>query len=306
MNEQEKSPVSSRGKAREIDSNKVNQSEGFLKNKVFGWVCLYRGIKYHWLWQDPEKLKWWLDILISANHSPQKVVIGNSVITCNRGQCIKSLGTWAQEWRVDIGRVRRFLKLLSSDSMIVTENVSKTTRITICNYDSYNDLRQDNEKITTRSRQDGDKITTTNNNGNNVDNKNNEDIYARVRIFYNKEIEANSSHEHMSKYKKLVEALFGDNPTGYILSNILTMKQQVTFKGYCSLFDLKESIGGNLLDILLEMNNYKGIERKQCVVATARNWLKRNADKENVQVNVERISKYGPLKTIAKSPSEYV
>ena len=50
-----------------------------------GWIRLYRSIRKHWLWEDAEKLKWWIDILLHANHQDRKVLIGNELMNIERG-----------------------------------------------------------------------------------------------------------------------------------------------------------------------------------------------------------------------------
>jgi len=127
-----------------------------------GFIKLYRGVNQHWLWGDAEKLKWWIDILFEVNYEPKKVLIGGTLIQCERGQVLYSLQTWATRWRVDVNKVRRFFSLLESDGMIETKSAGKTTCLTVCNYASYNDWRQDGDTEVTGSRQDGDtEVTTT-------------------------------------------------------------------------------------------------------------------------------------------------
>lgn len=111
-------------------------------NKNNGFILLHRRIRDHWIWKDSTKLLWWIDILMECNHEGRTVNIGFQLIDCERGQTINSLLTWSKRWGVDISTVRRFFKLCESDHMIVTENLQKTTRITVCNYDSYNDPKQ--------------------------------------------------------------------------------------------------------------------------------------------------------------------
>lgn len=108
-----------------------------------GWICLYRGIQDHWIWQDPVKLKWWIDILISVNHDDKKINIGLDIFECNRGQSILSLSNWAKRWSVSKHTVSNFFVLLKKDSMIETENLKKTIRITVCNYDDYQDKKNE-------------------------------------------------------------------------------------------------------------------------------------------------------------------
>lgn len=106
-----------------------------------GWICLHRCIQDHWIWQDANRFKWWIDLLLRANNKDAKVLIDGSLMECKRGQFITSLGKLAEEWMVSRNTVRRFLDALESDTMIVRKSTHKLTQITICNYDSYQDVR---------------------------------------------------------------------------------------------------------------------------------------------------------------------
>lgn len=111
----------------------------------------------NWIWQDEKKLKWWLSILLSANHVEKSVLIRGVLVECKRGQCVKSLDTWAKEWRTDKATVQRFLKTLQKDSMITLENVTVTTRITVSQYSVLNDSHYevdnaDATKLPTRTK----------------------------------------------------------------------------------------------------------------------------------------------------------
>jgi hypothetical protein len=129
-----------------------------------GWIQLHRTIHKHWIWKDANKLKWWIDILLTVNHTDAKILIGNALIECKRGQSINSLETWAKRWGVSKSKVRRFLILLQNDSMIVSESVQKTTRITVCKYESYQGKRNNNETIVNHKRNDSETMATPNNN----------------------------------------------------------------------------------------------------------------------------------------------
>ena len=114
-----------------------------------GWISLHRSIIDHWIWKDPVKLKWWLDILLVANHTSVIVNIGMQLYDCHRGQTIMSLSNWAKRWGVSRDTARNFLVLLEKDKMILHENIGKSTRITICNYDTYQDSTQNLHKTYT-------------------------------------------------------------------------------------------------------------------------------------------------------------
>ena len=45
-----------------------------------GWIQLHRTIHKHWIWKDANKLKWWLDILLTVNHVDAKNLIGSQLI----------------------------------------------------------------------------------------------------------------------------------------------------------------------------------------------------------------------------------
>ena len=112
---------------------------------MIGWIRIHRQIQEHWIWKDPVKLRWWLDILLNVNFVDSKVNIGFNLYECKRGQSIRSLQTWADRWGVSKDTARNFLTLLGKDGMILHENIGKSTRITVCNYDSYQGMVNDTE-----------------------------------------------------------------------------------------------------------------------------------------------------------------
>lgn len=136
-----------------------------------GWISLHRKITEHWIWADPIKLKWWLDLLLSVNHSGKKINIGNDLFECRRGQSVTSLQSWSKRWGTSKSTVKRFFELLKNDNMVIIENLTKTTRITVCNYEDYQDLRNDNETQAERRRNGCETQTNPNNNDNNDNNE---------------------------------------------------------------------------------------------------------------------------------------
>lgn len=137
-----------------------------------GWISLHRKIRDHWVWKDPIKLKWWIDILMEVNHSDNMVNLGNQLIECKRGQSVMSLSSWAKRWGVTKDKARNFFVLLEKDNMITRENVVKSTRITVCNYNSYQDVSHASQTQAKR------KLNTNNNdiNENNLNRSN--DVYS--------------------------------------------------------------------------------------------------------------------------------
>ena len=121
---------------------------GFFIAKMLqmsGWIKLDREITSHWIFKDEWKFRNWIDLLTLVNHTEQKVNIKGTVLTCKRGETLCSLDTLARRWNCDKSKVRRFLKLLESDSMIELKSEHITTRLTICKYDTYQGERNADE-----------------------------------------------------------------------------------------------------------------------------------------------------------------
>lgn len=137
-----------------------------------GWISLHRKMMEHWIWKDANYLKAWIAIIMIVNHEDKKILIENELIDCNRGQSLNSLASWANifgnNWSIQ--KVRTFFDLLKKDSMINTEGLRKTTRLTVCNYELYQNLQQTNNRQTTDKQQADNKQITTNNKDNNVNN----------------------------------------------------------------------------------------------------------------------------------------
>mgnify|MGYP003637217792 CR=1 FL=1 len=130
-----------------------------------GWIKIDRKVFEHWIFSDAWKFRNWIDLIGLVNYTDVKVEIGGVLFLCKRGQSLRSMQTLANRWKCDKSKVRRFLKLLESDGMIVLVNEHKTTRITICNYDSYQ-VDEIAEKTQTPRKQIADESQTKTNKNN--------------------------------------------------------------------------------------------------------------------------------------------
>jgi hypothetical protein len=142
-----------------------------------GWIKIHREIQDHWLWNERReysRAEAWIDILLTVNHAESKVMIKGHLYTVKRGESVNSLETWGKRWNWTRGRVKRFLELLKNDSMIEIKTDTKTTQLTVCNYDSYQDERNTDEHQTDIKQTSNRHQTNTNKNvKNNKKNKNN-------------------------------------------------------------------------------------------------------------------------------------
>jgi len=125
------------------------------------WVKSYRKIKEHWIWENPVYFKIWQDFIFTANIKSKKVRIGARIFDCERGQFITTYEKIAKDHHVGIQYVRTFLKLLKNDGMVNVENIIKATRITIINYNTYQDKKQQNNFDITSTQHDANTHATS-------------------------------------------------------------------------------------------------------------------------------------------------
>lgn len=105
-----------------------------------GWIKINRKIADHWLWQDAERLKWWLDLLFMASWEDKEVLHDAHKFTLHRGQMIASISFLAERWGRNNNTIIKYLKLLEAENMIIRKVLHRQTAIiTICNYESYQD-----------------------------------------------------------------------------------------------------------------------------------------------------------------------
>lgn len=103
-----------------------------------GWIKISRNISYHWLWQDAERLRWWLDLLIMASWEDKEVIHDSHLFTLRRGQMIASVAFLSKRWKRNRQTIIRYLTLIENEDMIKREVLYRQTSIiTICNYDIY-------------------------------------------------------------------------------------------------------------------------------------------------------------------------
>jgi hypothetical protein len=167
-----------------------------------GWIKLYRDITDHWIWKSQNRFQWWIDILLTVNHSDSKVLIRGKLIECKRGQSVMSLETWARRWNVTKKTVKDFFDLLQTDSMIIYENMQITTRITVCNYSNYQSEVNGQEIDSKRSVNGQETVTTPKQEGIRMNNNEKKIKYADFVSMQTNEFETLVS-EHGNRNTKL-------------------------------------------------------------------------------------------------------
>ena len=242
-----------------------------------GWIKIHREILDHWIFQDGEKFKWWIYLLLSVNHEKKKVVFRNRLYVCDRGQTVKSLKTFSNELNVSRSKIRSFLKLLTNDTMINTENLTHTTRITICNYDywqglSHTDNTQNDQP---KARHLAMKKTVSNTNKN----------VKECKEWYREQIKLSDNDKNYISFAKF---LFENNDTGEPLMKVLTLKQQISWDFFqilekkIEVMKEKKGYSGTLKQKVMGYIN--GDYKKKIFFGTMDTWITGDANKGKIEI----------------------
>lgn len=121
-----------------------------------GWIKIYQSIREHWIWEKPQYLKWWLDLLMLAEWKDRRKMFGSSICIIKRGQLATSNRFLRDRWQCKSDdepmqtpspkTVMKFLSMLERDGMIKRDNTTlpnRVTLITICNYENYQSISDD-------------------------------------------------------------------------------------------------------------------------------------------------------------------
>ena len=136
-----------------------------------GWISLHRKILENPVLNRSRtysNFEAWIWLLLKANHKDNKFMLGADLVKVKKGSLITSQKKLCRQFRWGNSKLRSFLKVLQKDKMIELKTNTQSTWITICNYDTYQDIQTAN-KSKTNHKQTANKLrTNTNNNVNNV------------------------------------------------------------------------------------------------------------------------------------------
>ncbi len=113
------------------------------------WIKLYNTL-LDWEWKtDPKMVALWVHILLCANNEDGKFM-GKEV---SRGQFVTSLEHISRDTGLSVMNVRTCLERLKKSKCITTKSTNRSTCITICNYDNYQNKKNATNKQTTNNQQ---------------------------------------------------------------------------------------------------------------------------------------------------------
>tara|TARA_R110000787_G_C13379048_1_gene441645 strand:- start:552 stop:1373 length:822 start_codon:yes stop_codon:yes gene_type:complete len=107
-----------------------------------GWICLHRSLIKHWIYQEPEALKFWVTLLMEANWETKTTLFNKKLITVERGQIVFGRKVYSKRLGISEMKLRRYLEMLTEEGMINQQTTSRYTVITVLNYDQYQDKNQ--------------------------------------------------------------------------------------------------------------------------------------------------------------------
>ena len=173
-----------------------------------GFVKVYRNITNNTLWDDKPFSRGhaWIDLLLRVNHKPSKVLVDDTWIEIKPGETIWSIKDMANRWGWSRGKVARFVDGLQTEHMVNQKRTSKFTKITVVNWNKY----QQNGHQTDIKRTSNGHQTDTNKNVKNV--KNDKEIY-----------KSNDFVEMQNIYDLFIK-LFEKNPNTYKLTDKRKLK----------------------------------------------------------------------------------
>lgn len=276
-----------------------------------GWIKLHRKVSDNFLYpkgREFTKYEAWIDLLLLVNHEDSDVMIKNEVYKCKRGQSVRTKLTYEKRWNWTPQKVKSFFNMLQKQSMIELSSTTKTTILTICNYDNYQSKQQtDNKQITNEQQTDNKRITINKNEENNKNENNEKNSISEIeklkseikklksnpvkkatknpienaRKFYENEI-INMNGQAQSKeglnYKHYIDFLFEKNELEKPFENILSIEKQLTFVQFTKLAELSKQKGKKILSILRDIENDKKYTKgKNTIYFTVRKWI--NNDK---------------------------
>lgn len=135
-----------------------------------GFLPLSRSIFEHDFWQEKRpfsKFEAWLDLLQSARFEKEEAVqwVSGKPIKYGRGQLTASIRYLKERWNWgSITKVEQFLKKTATRTMISLEKGQGQLVITICNYETYNIIKETEKtgKGQQQGRKQGDKKDKSN------------------------------------------------------------------------------------------------------------------------------------------------
>ncbi|WP_028547210.1 hypothetical protein [Paenibacillus taiwanensis] len=105
-----------------------------------GWIKLHRALHKHWIYQDAEYLKVWIEMLFRAKFSSDSKVelFDGQLVELGYGEFIYGRKKWSTRLGISERRLRTLVdKLLNEEMLKLVRSSNKFSIYYICNYEKY-------------------------------------------------------------------------------------------------------------------------------------------------------------------------
>lgn len=238
-----------------------------MEKESKGFIKLNRSIFEHWIFQDAEKFRAFVDLIQLARWKDEKILIDNKVVTVPRGSYYTSELKLAARWGWGRYKTRNFIKLLENEKMITKIGTTKGTMLTIENYSFYQD---DTTTVCTTNKHQANNEQTSNKHQTNIRPHTKEEIKEREEIKEVKESKEYIAKESKHKYGEYKHVLLTDTEHTKLINElgISLATDAITY-----------------LDEYIEMKGYKAKSHYLCI----KKWVV-DAVKRKVNRNSKNIS----------------
>ena len=168
-----------------------------------GWVKVHRKILENPLFKNPKLFTLWVYLLLRANHSDGKAMIGNQVVPIKRGQFLTGRKKLSEALDIPESTLERLLSVLESERQIGQQKLNKFRLISITNYDLY----QDSDNKWTTSGQQVDTNKNVKNEKNDKNEKKPNIPYDEFADYYNRHFAIPSGNSKLVKLTDTRKAL---------------------------------------------------------------------------------------------------
>jgi DNA-binding transcriptional regulator YhcF (GntR family) len=127
------------------------------------WIKIHRSVIDSYSFADPVTFKIWVWMLLKANYKPSHVPLnhGRGIVSIkvDRGQFIFGRNKAAEELEINGSTIYRHLQKLENQKQINIEANNQYSLITICNYNTYQNVKDKDEQVTNNYRTSNEQVT---------------------------------------------------------------------------------------------------------------------------------------------------
>lgn len=196
-----------------------------------GWVKLHRTITDSFVFQNPDRLKFWVWCLCKASHRERKQNVGLQEVDLKKGQFIFGRKKASSELSMDESKIYRLLKTFENRNKIEVKSNNKFSVVTIVNWTFYQGEEQQSEQQTNNKLTTNQQQSNTNKNVKKVKNVNKEYTDDFIEM-YSKYPRPENKRQTFTNYSKLLKEYTHDQLMTCVDNYIIKVKADGTDKTF--------------------------------------------------------------------------